>query len=42
MTTTTSPEPTESPGATFTSVTVPVVSALMLFSIFMASRTQTA
>ena len=42
MTTTTSPAPTVSPGLTLTSATVPAFSALMLFSIFMASSTQTA
>ncbi len=39
-TATTSPGPTESPGETRTSVTVPDASALTLFSIFIASRTQ--
>ncbi len=42
MTTTTSPAPTVSPSATFTSVTVPDRSAVMLFSIFIASSTHTA
>ena len=35
------PELTASPGATFNSRTVPAASALMLFSIFIASSTQT-
>ena len=37
----TSPGPTDSPGATRTSLTVPAFSALTLFSIFMASSTHT-
>ena len=41
MTATTSPGPTESPAATRISLTVPAFSALMAFSIFMASSTQT-
>ena len=41
MTTMTSPEPTDWPGATLISVTVPALSAAMLFSIFIASSTQT-
>src|SRR5690606_40001995 len=41
MTTTTSPEPTDWPASTLTSLTVPVLSAVMLFSIFIASRTHT-
>ena len=41
MTAMTSPGPTESPAATLTSVTVPAFSAVMAFSIFMASSTQT-
>src|SRR4051794_16345014 len=40
MVATTSPLPTESPVATLISLTVPAFSAAMLFSIFMASRTQ--
>jgi hypothetical protein len=42
MTTRTSPVPTVSPGETRTSETVPAFSALMWFSIFMASSTTTA
>ena len=42
MTATTSPAPTAWPGSTLTSATVPAMSAAMLFSIFIASSTQTA
>src|SRR5581483_11620074 len=41
MTMTMSPVPTDWPGETFTSATVPDLSAAMLFSIFIASRTHT-
>ena len=41
MTTTMSPVPTVSPGGDLDSFTVPAFSAVMLFSIFMASSTQT-
>ena len=41
ITTTTSPEPTDWPAVTLTSLTVPDLSAAMLFSIFIASRTHT-
>ncbi len=41
MTTTTSPEPTVSPGVTLMALTVPAISAAMLFSIFIASSTTT-
>src|ERR687892_126158 len=41
ITTTTSPEPTDWPAATLTSLTVPDLSAAMLFSIFIASSTHT-
>ena len=39
MMATMSPLPTESPSETFISFTVPALSALMLFSIFIASST---
>src|SRR3954468_16372104 len=41
MTMTMSTVPTDWPGSTLTSATVPDLSALMLFSIFIASRTHT-
>src|SRR4029453_18386531 len=41
ITTTTSPEPTDWPAVTLTSLTVPDLSAAMLFSIFIASSTHT-
>jgi hypothetical protein len=42
MTTTTSPAPTVSPAATLISLTLPDFSALIWFSIFIASSTTTA